>query len=167
MNGRSYMTYRRCILKGRITIICSMPKRILIVCVGNLCRSPTAEVILREALPIQGYEIKSAGLAAVYGNPMDPRAAALLAEHGLSGENHISHRVNPPLVEGADIILAMEKKHLAVLSKMAPGARGKIHLLGKWRGNLEIPDPYGRDLSTYERTYQMIDESIKHWCPRI
>ncbi len=98
---------------------------------------------------------------------MDPRAAALLAERGFSGENHISHRVNRPLVEGADIVLAMEKKHMTALSKLAPGARAKIHLLGKWQGNLEIPDPYRRDLSAYERAYQMIDESIKHWCPRI
>lgn len=111
--------------------------------------------------------MKSAGLAAVYGNPMDPQAAALLAEHGLSGESHISHRVNRPLVEGADIVLAMEKRHAAALSKLAPRARRKIHLLGKWQGDLEIPDPYGRDLSVYERAYQMIDESIKHWRPRI
>ncbi|MEJ1097946.1 MULTISPECIES: low molecular weight protein-tyrosine-phosphatase [unclassified Pseudoxanthomonas] len=144
-----------------------MSKRILFVCVGNLCRSPTAEVILRGVLPSDGFSIKSAGLAAVYGNPMDPKAAALLAERGFNGEKHISHRVNRPLVEDADIVLAMEKKHVAALSKLAPGARGKIHLLGKWQGNLEIPDPYGRDLSAYERAYQMIDESIKHWCPRI
>lgn len=98
---------------------------------------------------------------------MEPKAAALLAEHGLSGENHISHRVNRPLVEGADIVLAMEKKHLSALSKLAPGARGKIHLLGKWQGNLEIPDPYGRDLSDYERAYQMINEGIRCWRPYI
>jgi protein-tyrosine phosphatase len=144
-----------------------MAKRILMVCVGNLCRSPTAEVILRHELPGDRFAVKSAGLAAVYGNPMDPRAAALLAERGLSGEKHISHRVNKPLVEGADIVLAMEKRHVAALSKLAPAARGKIHLLGKWQGDREIPDPYGRDLSAYLRAYQMIDESIKEWRHRI
>lgn len=144
-----------------------MSKRILVVCVGNLCRSPTAEVILRNTLPSDGFAVKSAGLSAVYGNPMDPRAAALLAERGLSGEKHVSHRINKPLVEGADIVLAMEKKHLSALKKLAPAARGKIHLLGKWQGDLEIPDPYGRDLSAYLRAYQMIEESIKRWCPRI
>jgi protein-tyrosine phosphatase len=144
-----------------------MSKRILVVCVGNLCRSPTAEVLLRHVLPGDGFAVKSAGLAAVYGNPMDPKAAALLSENGFSGENHISHRVNRPLVEGADIVLAMEKKHATELSRLAPGARGKIHLLGRWQGNLEIPDPYGRDLAAYERAYQMIDESIKQWRSRI
>jgi protein-tyrosine phosphatase len=144
-----------------------MSKRVLIVCVGNICRSPTAEVLLRHELPEEGFAVKSAGLAAVYGNPMDPKAAALLSERGLSGENHISHRVNRPLVEGADLVLAMEKRHLSALAKLAPRARGKIHLLGKWQGDLEVPDPYGRDLRAYERAYQMIDDSIKYWRRRI
>lgn len=144
-----------------------MSKRILIVCVGNICRSPTAEVLLRHGLPGEGFEVKSAGLAAVFGNPMDPMAAALLAEHGLTGEGHVAHRVNRPLVEGADIVLAMENRHILALSSLAPAARRKIHLLGKWQGNLEIPDPYGRDRFAYERAYQMIDDSIKHWRVRV
>ena len=142
-------------------------KRILVVCVGNICRSPTAEHLLREALGDCGCAVSSAGLGALVGKPIEPTALAVLQRHGHTPAPHDARQLDDALLAEADLVLVMEKGHLQEIGRRAPQARGKTFLLGKWRGDAEIPDPYRKDEAAFERAYELIDDCVKTWAARI
>lgn len=142
-------------------------KRILVVCVGNICRSPTAEHLLREALGDCGCTVSSAGLGALVGQPIEPSALAVLERHGHAPRPHAARQLDDALLADADLVLVMEKGHLQEIGRRAPQARGKTFLLGKWRGDAEIPDPYRKDEAAFERAYQLIDDCVAPWAARI
>nr|WP_219339610.1 low molecular weight protein-tyrosine-phosphatase [Luteimonas salinisoli] len=137
------------------------------VCVGNICRSPTAEAVLRDRLDGTGIAVESAGLAALSGKPIHPLAEAVLGEHGGSGASHVARQIDRRLIDEAGLILVMERKHLQAIDRIAPHARGKTFLLGKWQGDVEIPDPYRRERHAYEHAFRLIDESIARWRPHL
>lgn len=140
-----------------------MPKRILIVCVGNVCRSPTAEVLLRSRCRDAAVAVESAGLGALAGNPIDPLAESVLAEHGLSGKGHVARQVTRAQVEAADIVLVMETPQLGAIHALAPCAMDRTFLLGKWHGEIDIPDPYRQRLAVFRDVYWMIDKAVNSW----
>ena len=119
-----------------------MFKRVLIVCAGNICRSPVAERLLRNEVGGRGIEGHSAGLTAVRGHAMDATARELLEAHGADGEGHVARQVESTMLRQHDLILAMDRAQLSALRGMAPEASGKLFLLGKWIGDRDIPDPY-------------------------
>ncbi len=141
-----------------------MIQRILIVCVGNICRSPMAEVVLRKHLG-GGDEVRveSAGLAALVGNPIDPLAERVLADHGLTGQGHAARQVTEAMISQADLVLAMQKRHVGAIHAIAPQARGKTFLVGKWEGDDEVPDPYGKTVPVFEDAYRRIDRMLYAW----
>lgn len=144
-----------------------MIQRILVVCVGNICRSPTAEILLRREVPRAGLLVESAGLAALTGAGIDPRAAEVLAAHGLDPSGHVARQVTPAMIDGADLVIAMEKRHLAALHAIAPHARGKAHLLGRWEGDLEVRDPYRQPREAFGETYAVIERLVAGWRRRL
>src|SRR4051794_10532300 len=99
-----------------------MINRVLIVCVGNICRSPTAELLLRHRLKRDGMTIESAGLAALAGNPIDPMAGAVLAEHGITDCAHVARQISPDMINAADIVLAMDRRHMSAIHAQVPHA---------------------------------------------
>ena len=121
-----------------------MFNKILVVCVGNICRSPVGERLLQKLLP--NKEIASAGIAAeksrLIGKPADEIATLVAAENGVSLEEHQSQQVTPQLCAQYDLILVMEKEHMEALTQISPEARGKTMLFGQWVGQKDIPDPY-------------------------
>lgn len=140
-----------------------MIQRALIVCVGNICRSPTAEVLMRHAFADKKLKVESAGLAALVGKPIDPYAEAVLQAHGLSGNEHIARQVTPELISRSDLVLAMQKRHLSALHAIAPQARGKTFLLGRWDGDCEVPDPYGKPREAFDEAYALIERLLSAW----
>ena len=140
-----------------------MINRVLIVCVGNICRSPMAESALRHRLGGNGVVVESAGLAALAGSPVDPLAESVLAEHGLSAKSHVARQVGASLINAADVVLAMDRRHISAIHALVPHARGKTFLLGKWQGDIEIADPYGRQQQAFEQAYRLIDEAVDSW----
>lgn len=142
-----------------------MFQSILLVCVGNICRSPTAEYLLRQRLPAARVTVSSAGLGAVEDSPMDATAAALLREHGIDGGAHRGRQLIPDMLRQADLVLVMERAHAARIARVAPEASGKVFLLGKWQGEREIPDPYGQSRQAFEHVYALIDQGVSHWLP--
>jgi len=142
-------------------------KRILVVCVGNICRSPTAAHLLREALAGRACVVQSAGLGALVGEPIEPAALEILQEKGQSPAPHQARQLTPALLAEADLVLVMEKRHLQDIGRGAPQARGKTFLLGKWLGDCEIPDPYRQDRAAFARTYDLIDQSVTAWAAKI
>lgn len=136
------------------------------VCVGNVCRSPMAETILRGRCRGDGdgaIVVESAGLGALAGNPIDPFAETALLEHGLSGKAHVARQVTPVLVDAADLVLVMETQQLAAIRALAPHAVDRTFLLGKWHGEIDIPDPYRQRLAVFRDVYWMIDKAVNSW----
>jgi len=141
-----------------------MFERILIVCVGNICRSPTAEFLLRQRLgDAHSAQVSSAGLSAMAGYAMDATSLALLREHGIDGEAHRARQLDSALLRQSDLILAMEKNHVAAMARMAPEASGKIFLLDRWLDGRDVPDPYRQQRPAYEHVYGLIEQGVNSW----
>ncbi|MEL3953308.1 low molecular weight protein-tyrosine-phosphatase [Stenotrophomonas bentonitica] len=138
-------------------------KKLLLVCVGNICRSPTAEILMRHALRDRvGVEVSSAGLQALVGKPIDPMAAEILREHGLDPDGHRARQATPEVLSAADLILVMEQAHVSRILRDAPQVSGKTFLLGRW-DSLEVPDPYRQQRIAFEHVYALIDKSVDRW----
>jgi protein-tyrosine phosphatase len=143
-----------------------MINRVLVVCVGNICRSPTAEWLLRHRLKRDGVTIESAGLAALVGNPIDPMAESVLLEHGVSASAHSARQISPEMINAADIVLVMDKRHMSAVHAQVPHARGKTFLLGRWQNEAAVPDPYGKSRAVFEQAFTMIDTAVNSWLSR-
>jgi protein-tyrosine phosphatase len=122
-----------------------------------------AEIVLRHQLHGRAIAVASAGLLAMEGNPIDPLAASVLSAHGLTGHLHVARQINRTILNAADLVLAMENRHLAALHALSPSIRDKSFLLGKWQGDAEIPDPYGRQRPAFEQAYQSIELALTRW----
>ncbi|HBM2772776.1 TPA: low molecular weight protein-tyrosine-phosphatase Wzb [Enterobacter hormaechei subsp. xiangfangensis] len=138
-----------------------MFNKILVVCVGNICRSPTAERLLKNYQP--ALTVDSAGLGALVGKGADERAASVALEHNLSLDGHVARQVSGRMCQEYDLILAMEKRHIHALCDIAPEMRGKVMLFGHWDGEREIPDPYRKSREAFEAVYTLLDQSARQW----
>ncbi len=136
-------------------------EQILIVCVGNICRSPTVELLFQQRWP--NKQISSAGVGALVGKPMDPTALAIAAEHGLDGSQHVARQLTAEMAAEADLIIVMENGHVGAAAEIAPAARGKIFLLGKWLNDEPIPDPYRQSQEAFEHVYRLMDKTTASW----
>jgi protein-tyrosine phosphatase len=138
------------------------PLRLLFVCLGNICRSPTAEAtmraLVREAGLEREVELDSAGTGAWHaGSAPDERATAAAARRGIALEGS-ARRVRAEDFDDFDLILAMDLSNLEELRRMAPSedARAKVRLLREFdpasveTGDLDVPDPYYGDGDGFE-----------------
>ncbi|MEN8619223.1 low molecular weight protein-tyrosine-phosphatase [Shewanella baltica] len=136
---------------------------ILVVCAGNICRSPTAEYVLKAKLADKQIKVSSAGLTALVGKSADPMAQKIAASHGVTMDEHKGQQLSSQLVSSNSVILVMEQRHLNDLHSRFPEARGKTFLLGKWINNAEIPDPYRQSQEAFEHVYALIDSACSAW----
>lgn len=142
-----------------------MFEKILIVCIGNICRSPTGERLLRKLKPT--LTIDSAGVGALVGKPADAMACEVAADHDLNLDNHTAQQLTRELCSHYDLILVMEKKQIEAVTRIAPEARGKTMLYGQWIGHKDIPDPYRQSQEAFEYAYQLIAQSANEWAKRL
>ena len=149
----------------RATANSDMFEKILVVCVGNICRSPTGERLLRERLP--GRQVSSAGVSALVDKPADKVASEVAQQHGLSLEGHSARQLTRELCQDADLILVMEKGHISAVTAIDPGARGKTMLFGHWQGKSEVPDPYRLSREAYEHVYQLLVRCADGWAKKL
>ncbi len=138
-----------------------MAVRVLFVCLGNICRSPTAEgvfrALIREAGLEDEYVVDSAGTGSWHiGQSPDARAAAACSRHGIDISAHRARQVRAEDFENFDWILACDEENLADLNRMKPAAsRARTALLMPFAGNPAdrvVPDPYYGGAADFEST---------------
>lgn len=131
------------------------------VCTGNICRSPMAEVLLAHRLASRGAHarVESAGIAALVGRPADPEARALMAERGLDLTRHRARQLTPDLVRAFELVLVMEAGQQRSVEQLLSSARGRVHRLGKL-GDFDVPDPYGQGRAAFGRALSLIDRGL-------
>ena len=139
-------------------------KRILTLCVGNICRSPLAQALLARELP--GHTIWSAGLGALVGQAADPFSVEVAAAHGLDITAHRAQQVTSFLCQQTELILVMEQLHKSQLEQQFPVVRGKVFTLGQF-GQFEIADPYRQPRDAFDTAYAAIAQGVADWAPRI
>jgi protein-tyrosine phosphatase len=145
-------------------------RAILFVCTANICRSPMAEGVARKRLamkrPDNDFEIDSAGTQAVMaGRPPFPAAMEAAKARGYDLTSIISRQVRGDDFDRFDLILGMDRGHLAGLRAMAPTrCKHKIELFldyGDEYHGREVPDPYGGDAKGYELALDMIEDGCR------
>ena len=139
------------------------PCRILFVCTGNTCRSPMAAALLRHRLgDPPDVEVLSAGISAPAGSPASANAVAVMAENGISLENHRATQVDAELLGRADLVVALASSHQSVIARVTPEHAGKVRLLTSFvtGGGRDVADPFGGSLDAYRHTRDQIDGAI-------
>ena len=137
---------------------------ILVVCVGNICRSPMAEALLKQRFP--NKNIDSAGVGALVGHPADPAALEIMTEQQLDITKHVAKQLDENLAKKADIIFTMSDGQTKWIEERWPFCRGKTFKLGHWK-NKDIADPYKHEMSAFETAYQDIVESLEQWADKV
>ncbi|WP_213991164.1 protein tyrosine phosphatase [Sodalis sp. dw_96] len=138
-----------------------MVEKILVVCMGNICRSPTGEFILKHLLP--NKIITSAGISALVNHTADSKAILAAKAHSINIEHHKGRQLTQKLCTGNDLILVMEKKHIEAVYNIAPESRGRVMLFGHWLKQVDIPDPYRKSDEMFELVYGLINDSAHQW----
>ncbi len=152
------------------------PLRVMTVCTGNICRSPMAEVVLRDRLERAGLAdrvvVDSSGISDEEdGNPVDRRAASVLREHGYEVPRHRAHRITPDELGQRDLLLAMTSRHARWLRTQAPDeeAAGRVRMYRSFdpaapdldavadESDLDIEDPWYGDRHDFERTLEQVE----------
>jgi len=146
---------------------------ILFVCTGNTCRSPMAEKILQKKAKEYSLDINilSAGIAAIEGQAVSESAGVIINEYG-QDTKHSSKRSSKQLLEWADVTITMTRDHKHVLLSQAPHLHNKIFTLKElvstnynssdiFEPLLDIDDPFAKDLETYRRVAQEIDDALE------
>jgi protein-tyrosine phosphatase len=158
----------------------SRPYRVCLVCLGNICRSPMADVVLRAELDRAGLaglvEVDSAGTGDWHlGEPMAEQAGAELARRGYDGSAHRARRIQPSWFAERDLVLAMDLSNLAALRALAPdeeAAGPRLMLFRSFDPDLAaaqthdpwdgaVPDPYGGPPAGYAQALDLVRGAVR------
>ena len=137
---------------------------ILVVCEGNICRSPMAEGLLAAALP--QMQVRSAGLGALIGMPADETAVRLMQERSIDITAHRAVQINRQMCLESDMVLVMDAEQRQRLEQLYPQGRGRVFRLGEY-SKLDVPDPYRQSEQAFRSALLLIDEGVTQWLHRI
>ena len=150
--------------------------RVALVCLGNICRSPMAHVVLEATLADAGLdgvvEVMSAGTADYHvGGAMDRRAAATLAAHGHDASRHRAQQLPPAWLEDCDLVLAMDRDNLADILGLSGGTGdvppGRVRLFRDFdprvddTGDRDVPDPYYGEDDGFEHVLAIVTRTSR------
>ena len=148
---------------------------VLVVCTGNICRSPTGEGVLRHLVEKRGLadriEVASAGTHDYHvGECPDARSIRHARERGYDLSPLRASQVTREDFERYDYILAMDRGHLRILRNMAPkDAKARLGMFleasARWKGE-DVPDPYYGGVEHFERVLDMVEEAAERWVER-
>jgi protein-tyrosine phosphatase len=143
--------------------------KVVFVCTGNICRSPTAEGVFRHLVREAGlshrFEIDSAGTSSYHiGEAPDPRSAATAERRGvpLTG---VARKLRSHDLDEFDFVILMDGDNLAAVEQLAGGTRANVRLLREFdadaAGNLDVPDPYYGGSRGFDNVYDIIERSCR------
>lgn len=141
------------------------------VCSGNICRSPSADVVLESLLADAGVdaEVASCGIGDWHvGEPMDDRSAETLSARGYDPDRHRAQQINRAWFEAYDVLFAMDEGHRTTLNRM--GDPDRVRLFGDFdpeTPGAEVPDPYYGGSQGFEEVLDMIERTCRALVPRI
>lgn len=135
-------------------------KRILVICIGNICRSPMVEYFLKQQYP--HLQIESAGIAGMVGHAADEKASLCMQSLGIDMSPHVARKLNAEMIKQADLVLVMSQNQQKHLEQTWPFAKGKTFRLGHWQAR-NIADPYQHDQAVFDDTCQLIQSCIADW----
>ncbi|HWH40942.1 MAG TPA: low molecular weight protein-tyrosine-phosphatase [Usitatibacter sp.] len=148
---------------------------VLVVCTGNICRSPTGEGVLRHLVDKRGLadriEVASAGTHDYHvGECPDARSIRHARKRGYDLSPLRASQVTREDFERYDYILAMDRGHLRILRNMAPkDAKARLGMFleasARWKGE-DVPDPYYGGVEHFERVLDMVEEAAERWVER-
>lgn len=142
---------------------------IVLVCTGNICRSPMAEGILRDSLSPKALSlatVSSAGTGAMARLPASEHSVTVCAEQGIDIASHRSRPLSRYLIEESDLVLGMEECHSTGALSLAPELADRIHVLESYGAGDEtapvtgVPDPIGGSLEEYRSSFSRIQQQI-------
>ncbi|MAC86827.1 MAG: protein-tyrosine-phosphatase [Gammaproteobacteria bacterium] len=142
-------------------------KKILMVCLGNICRSPLAEGILQSKLDTNFFSVDSAGTAAYHiGELPDQRSIAVAKKHGIDISNQKARKFDIKDFIEFDIIYAMDKENYQNICSLAKNNTElqKVKMIldeVKPSQNLSVPDPYYGGDDGFQNVYQLLDEACE------
>jgi protein-tyrosine phosphatase len=148
--------------------------RVCVICSGNICRSPMAEVVLRSMLLHAGLGdrvvVDSAGTGGWHeGDPADPRTVRTLKDHGYDGTHHRAREFRPEWFSDRGLIVVADEGHLRDLRRWAPDAQAsaKVRLLREFdptaveSGTLEVDDPYYGDAAGFDQCLTVVERACR------
>ncbi len=147
-----------------------MIRRVLFVCLGNICRSPTAEAVFRDLVareaPGLGVEADSAGTEGYHsGSGPDERSIAAAARRGIDMRGLRARTVTPDDFERFDLLLAMDQQNYRRLLQIAPpGRRDRVRLFLEYApglGRREVPDPYSGGAAGFEEVLDLVEAAAR------
>ncbi len=150
-----------------------MPVKIVMVCLGNICRSPLAEGILQSKLPSPNFIVNSAGTGNWHiGKKPDDRSVAVAKKNGLDISKQRGQQFIPAFYDQFDYIFVMDQSNYEHVIQLAPSAehKQKVQLLlnelfpGE---NVDVPDPYYGLANGFDQVYQMLDQACEALAQRL
>lgn len=148
------------------------PLRLLVVCTGNICRSPMVMALLREQIRAAGLtdqiEVESAGTAGLEGAAASRYAVEVVAERGLDLSTHVAQGLTSQAIRQADLILVMEEAHRQRIFHRAPDHLYKVVLFHELVGeHTDLADPYGGERADYTTALARIEHVLTAGWPRL
>lgn len=140
-----------------------MMDSILVVCEGNICRSPMAAGMLASRLA--SCKILSAGLNALVGLPAAEHAQEVMRERGYDISTHRATQIARSLCADAELILVMDRAQRRFIESQYSFVRGRVFRLGEY-ADADIHDPYRRPQIEFERCAQLIERCVSDWLVR-
>jgi protein-tyrosine-phosphatase len=148
--------------------------RAIMVCTGNICRSPMAEGLLRDRWQRMGRTdlvVSSMGIHGLDAHPASHHAREICAENGIDISGHLSRPLVPEEMSEAFVIFTMERMQKEFVQLFHPDARGKVFLLAAWPGKetrkSNVEDPIGASERVYRRVYDTIESHIDRIVPHL
>lgn len=146
-----------------------MFKSVLVVCIGNICRSPVLEGLLKHYSDKYqlGLTVASAGVHAMVGDHPQPYSQELARQHGVDISGYYAEQITQEMVDQYEIIIALDEIIRKDLLQRYPYAAGKIKKLGFLNNNMDIDDPYKKDKTAFVQMYADIELCLQSWLEKI
>lgn len=147
--------------------------KVLMVCLGNICRSPLAEGIMKSKLTKDAFQVDSAGTAGYHiGNAPDPRSIAVARKNGLDISNQKCRKFSVEDFDRFDYIFVMDTSNFENVVKLArnPEDMSKVSLIMDLvhpNENIEVPDPYYGGNSGFDYVYTMLDKACDSFVEKL